>query len=127
MSVNPLISEDHSWAVTTGMKQRTQKSKLLYLSNRTEASQIYHKKKHTKMDTSATPHEFAHELTINFTKARNTTYDRFQIKNARQEPRETLKSFYIRLRELGAKAAFGAVEEDPVKDFVIGKMNNTAI
>ena len=38
-----------------------------------------------------------------------------------------MEAFYSRLRELGAKAAFGAVEQDLVKDFFIGKMNNTAI
>ena len=54
-------------------------------------------------------------------------YDRFQIINARQEPHKSLETFYSRLRELGAKAAFGALEQELDKDFFIGKMNNTAI
>ena len=76
---------------------------------------------------TCTTYEFAHELSLTFTNPRNTTYDRFQIINARQEPHESLETFYSRLRELGAKAAFGALEQDLVKDFFTGKMNNTAI
>ena len=100
---------------------------LLYLSIGQEGTRQYHQNNpHTNIDTCST-YEFAHELSITFTKPRNTTYDRFQIINARQEPHESLETFYSRLRELGAKAAFGGVEQDLVKDFVIGKMNNTAI
>ena len=100
---------------------------LLYLSIGQEGTRQYHQNNpHTNIDTCST-YEFAHELSITFTKPRNTTYDRFQIINARQEPHESLETFYSRLRELGAKAAFGGVEQDLVKDFFIGKMNNTAI
>ena len=100
---------------------------LLYLSIGQEGTRQYHQNNpHTKIDTCST-YEFAHELAVTFTKPRKTTYDRFQIINARQEPHESLETFYTRLRELGAKAAFGAVEQDLVKDFFIGKMNNTAI
>ena len=100
---------------------------LLYLSIGQKGTRQYHQNNpHTKIDTCST-YEFAHELAIKSTKPRNTTYERFQIINARQEPRESLETFYSRLRELGAKAAFGAVEQDLVKDFFIGKMNCTAI
>ena len=100
---------------------------LLYLPIGQEGTRQFHQNNpHTNIDTCST-YEFAHELAITFTKPRNTTYDRFQIINARQEPHESLETFYSRLRELGAKAAFGAVEQDLVKDFSIGKMNNTAI
>ena len=100
---------------------------LLYLSIGQEGTRQYHQNNpHTNIDTCST-YEFAHELAITFTKPRNTTYDRFQIINARQEPHQSLETFYSRLRELGAKAAFGGVEQDLVKDFFIGKMNNTAI
>ena len=100
---------------------------LLYLSVGTEGTRIYHQNNpHTNMD-KCTFYEFAHEFSITFTKPRNTIYDRFQIIIARQEPHEPLETFYSRLRELGAKAAFGAVEQKLVKDFFIGKMNNTAI
>ena len=100
---------------------------LLYLSIGKEGTRMYHQKNpHTKIDTCMT-YEFAHELSLTFTKPRNTTYDIFQTINARQEPRESLETFYSRLRELGAKAASGSVEQNLVKDFFIGKMNNTAI
>ena len=100
---------------------------LLYLSIGAEGTRILHQNNpHTKIDTCTT-YEFAHELSLTFTKPRNTTYDRFQIINARHEPHESLETFYSRLRELGAKAALGAMEQDLVKDFFIGKMNNTAI
>ena len=106
-------------------KADTKIKSLVYLSNGTEASRIYHQNNpHTEIDTCTT-YEFAHELTITFTKPRNTTYDRFL--NARKESHEKLETFYSRLRELGAKAALGAVEEDLVKDFFIGKMNSTAM
>ena len=99
----------------------------LYLSIGTEASRIYHQSNpHTKIDTCST-YKVAHELTTTVTKPRNTTYDRFQMTNARKEPHEILETFYSRLRELGAKAESGAVEEELVEDFLIGKMNNTAI
>ena len=100
---------------------------MLYLSIGTKGTRIYHENSpHTTIDTCTT-YEFAHELSLTFTKARNTTYGRFQINNARQEPHESLETFYSRHRELEAKAAFGAVEQDLVKDFFIGKKNNTAI
>ena len=106
-------------------KADTKIKSLVYLSNGTEASRIYHQNNpNTKIDTCTT-YEFAHELTITFTKPRNTTYDCFL--NARKESHEKLETFYSRLRELGAKAALGAVEEDLVKDFFIGKMNSTAM
>ena len=99
----------------------------LYLPTGQDGTRIYHQNNpHTKIDTCST-YEFAHELSIIFTKPRNTTYDRFQIINARQEPHESLETFYSRIRQLAAKAPFGAVEQDPVKDFLIGEMNNTAI
>ena len=108
------------------MKQ-TQIKSLLYSSIGQEGTIIYYQNNpHTKIDTCST-YEFAHELSITFTKPRKKTYDRFQIIHARQEPHDSLETFYSRLRELGAKAAFGAVEQDLVKDFFIGKMNNTAI
>ena len=94
---------------------------LLYLSIGLEGTRIYHQNNpHTKIDTCST-YEFAHELTITFTKPRNTTYDRFQIINARQEPHESLETFCSRLRELEARSAFGEVEQDLVKGFVIEK------
>ena len=66
---------------------------LLYLSIGTEGTQIYYQNNpHTKIDTCTT-YEFAHKLSLTFTKSRNTTYDRFQIINARQEPHESLETF----------------------------------
>ena len=100
---------------------------LLFLSTGTEGTRKYHQNNpHTKIDKCST-YEFAHELSITFTKQRNTNDDRFQIINAPQEPHESLETFYSRLRELGAKAAFEAVEQDLVKDFFIGKMSKTKI
>ena len=107
-------------------EEDTKIKSFLYLSIGTEGTRIYHHNNPlTKIDTSTTD-EFAHELSLTFTKPRNKTYDRFQIINARQEPHESLETFYSRFRELGARAAFGAVEQDLVKDFFIGKMNKTA-
>ena len=59
---------------------------LLYLIIGQEGTRQYHQNNpHTKIDTCST-YEFAHELAVTITKPRNTTYDRFQIINARQEP-----------------------------------------
>ena len=100
---------------------------LLYLSIGQERTGIYHQNNpHTRTDTFST-YDFAHELLTTFTKPRNTTYDRFQIINAKQDSQESLETFYSRLIELGAKAAFGAVGQDLVKDFFIGKMNITGV
>ena len=108
-------------------EEDTKIKSFLYLSIGQEGTRIYHQKKpYTKIDTCST-YKFAHELSITFTKPRITTYDRVLIINARQEPHKSLETFYSRLRELGAKAAFGAVEQDLSKDFFVGKMNNTAI
>ena len=72
---------------------------LLYLSIGQEGTRIYHQNNpHTKIDTCST-YEFVQELSITFTKPRNTTYNRFQIINARQEPHASLETFYVRLRE----------------------------
>ena len=64
---------------------------LLYLSIGQEGTRQYRQNNpHTKIDTCST-YEFAHELAVTFTKPRNTTYDRFQIINARQEANEELQ------------------------------------
>ena len=105
----------------------TKLKKFFHLSNETEGTLICHQNNpHSKIDT-CTHYEFEHELSITFIKPWNTTYDRFRIINARQEPHESLQTFCSRQRELRAKTAFGAVEQDWVQDFFIGKMNNTAI
>ena len=100
---------------------------LVYLSLGTEASRIYHQRNpHTLIDRCST-NELIYELGITFTRARNITFDRFQLITVQQNSNENLETFFSRLRELGSKAALGNVEEDLIKDFFIAKMNNSAI
>ena len=83
------------WTDILGAKL-TPKSKVYYTyqPDKKEHDNII-KTTHTKIDTCST-YEFAHELAVTFTKPRNTTYDRLQIINARQEPHESVKTFYSR-------------------------------
>ena len=105
----------------------TKTKSLLYSSIGQEGTRIYHQNNlHTKIYTCST-YEFAPTNYQSPSQNQETQQDRSQIINARQEPHDSLETFYSRLRELGAKAAFGAVEQDLVKDFFIRKMNNTAI
>ena len=122
MSVKLQNLEDHMWTDIRGTKL-TPKSRVYYTYqlDKKEHDNIT-KTIHTRKQAHA-----EHELAVTITKPRNTTYDRFQIINARKEPHESLETFYSRLRQLGATAAFGAVEQDLVKDFFIGKMNDTVI
>ena len=100
---------------------------LVYLSLGTEASPIYHQHNpHTLIDRCSTK-ELNYELGITFTRPRNTTFDRFQLITVQQNSNENFETFFIKLRELGSKAALGNIEEDLIKDFFIAKMNNTAI
>ncbi|XP_075264825.1 uncharacterized protein LOC142356977 [Convolutriloba macropyga] len=71
--------------------------------------------------------ELVYKLGLTFTRPRNLTFDRFQLITVQQNPNENLETFFIRLRELGSKAALGNVEEELTEDFFIAKMNNTAI
>ena len=44
-----------------------------------------------------------------------------------QQPHESIKTFYSRIREAGAMRNFKDLEEDLVKDLFISNMTNTSI
>ena len=100
---------------------------LIYLSLGAEACRTFHQRNpHTRIDRCTT-NELVHELTLTFTRPRNTTFDRFQLFKAQQQPNESLETFYSRLREAGSHCRFEHLEEDIIKDLFISNMNNTAI
>ena len=62
---------------------------LIYLSLGSEGSRTYHQSyPHTKIERCTT-NELVHELTLTFTRPRNTTFDRFQCFMALQQPNES--------------------------------------
>ena len=75
---------------------------LIYLSLGSEGSRTYHQRNpHTKIERCTT-NELIHELTLKFTRPRNTTFGRFQCFKEMQQPNKSFEAFYSRLRELGA-------------------------
>ena len=100
---------------------------VIYLSLGTEAARIFHQRNpHTLIDRCST-NELVYELGLTFTRPRNLTFDRFQLKTVQQNANENLETFYSRLRELGSECALGNVEEELIKDFFIAKKNNSSI
>ena len=100
---------------------------LIYLSLGAEARRTYHQKNpHTRIEKCAT-HELVVELNITFTIPRSTTFDRFKFFKSKQQPHESLETFYSRIREAGLMCKFKDLEEDIVKDLFISNMNNTSI
>ena len=88
---------------------------LVYLSVGTEASRIYQQRNpHTLIDRCST-NELIYNLGKTFTRARNITFDRFQLITVQKNSNENLESFFSTLRELGSKAALGNVKEDLIK------------
>ena len=100
---------------------------LIYLSLGSEGTRTYHQRNpHTRIERCTT-NELVHELSITFTRPRNTTFDRFQCFKAMQRSDESLETFYSRLRELGAHCRFQDLEEDLVKDIFISNMRSSNI
>ena len=105
----------------------TKTKSLIYLSLGAEARRTYHQKNpHTQIE-KCTTHALVHELNITFTIPRNTTFDRFKLFKSLQQPHESLKTFYSRIREAGAMCKFKDLEEDLVKDLFISNKTNTSI
>ena len=107
------------------MRRRSQNKKCNLPFPRDGSNPIIPSKK-TAHDHFST-NELTFELILTFTRARNLTFDRFQLITVQQNANENLETFSSRLRELGSKCALGNVEEDLIKDFFIAKMNNRTI
>ena len=71
--------------------------------------------------------ELFHELSLSFTRPRNTTYDRFLLFTCKQHANEKLEIFHCRLKALGAQCRLGTAEDYLIKDLFIAFMNNTEI
>ena len=100
---------------------------LIYLSAGLEACRRFQQRNpHTKIDRCTT-NELVHELTLNFTRPRKIIFDRFHLFKAKQQPNESLETFYSRLGEAGSHCRFEHLEKDTIKDLFISNMNNTLI
>ena len=99
---------------------------LIYLSLGAEGSSTYHQRNPNTKIERCTTNELVHELTLTFTRPRNTIFDRFQCFKAMQQSGESLEIFRSRLRELGAHCRFENLE-DLIKDIFISntKSSNT--
>ena len=94
---------------------------------RTEGQRIYHQRfPHSNFNTLSA-FELFHELSLSFTRPRNTTYDRFLLFTCKQQENEKLEIFHCRLKALGAQCRLGTAEDDLIKDLFIAFMNNTEI
>ena len=99
---------------------------LIYLSLGSEGSRTYHQRNpHTKIERCTT-NELVHDLTLTFTRPRNTTFGRFQCFKAMQQTNESFETFYSRLRELGAHCKFEKLE-DLLKDVFKSNMKSSNI
>ena len=99
---------------------------LIYLSLRSEGSRTYHQRNpHTKIERCTT-NELVHDLTLTFTRPRNTTFGGFQCFKAMQQTNESFETFYSRLRELGAHCKFEKLE-DLIKDVFISNKKSSNI
>ena len=74
-----------------------------------------------------TTNEIVYELTLTFTRPRNTTFDRFKCFKAMQQPNESLETFYSRLRELSAHCSFEKLEDDLIRNIFISNMKKSNI
>ena len=100
---------------------------LIYLCIGTEGQRIYHQRfPHSNINTLSV-FELFHELSLSFTRPRNTTSDRFLLFTCKQHENEKLEIFHCRLKALGAQCRLGTAEDDLIKDLFIAFMNNTEI
>ena len=104
---------------------RPQNKSVIYLSFGTEATRKFHQRYPQTMIDLCSTNELVYEHGLTFTRPRNLTFDRFQLRTVQQNANANLETFFSRLRELGSKCALGNVEEDLIKDFFIAKMNNS--
>ena len=105
----------------------TKVKSLIYLCIGTEGQRIYHQRfPHSNVNTISA-FELFHELSLSFTRPRNTTYDRFLLFTCKQKENEKLEIFHCRLKALGAQCRLGTAEDDLIKDLFIDFMNNTEI
>ena len=105
----------------------TKTKSLIYPSLGADARRTYNQKNTHVQLKKCTSHELVHELNITFTIPRNTIIDRFKFFKSMQQLRESLETFYCRIREAGTMCKFKDLEEDLVKDLFISIINNTSI
>ena len=105
----------------------TKVKSLIYFCIGTEGQRIYHQRfPHSNINTISA-FELFHELSLSFTRPRNTTYDRFLLFMCKHKENEKLEIFHCRLKALGAQCRLGTAEDDLIKDLFIAFMNNTEI
>ena len=64
---------------------------------------------------------------ISFDKTQSVTYERYKLFDRAQETGETLEAFHAALTAQAAKAEFGTLEDELVRDLFISKMKNVAL
>ena len=92
---------------------------LIYLSLVTEGQRIYQQRFPYSVIDQITAFELTHELSLSFTRPRNTTDVRFLLFTCKQKEKEKLESCHCRLKALGAKCRLGTAKEDLKKDIFI--------
>ena len=100
---------------------------LIYLSLGTEGSKAYHQRNPRTKIERCTTNELVHELSLSFTRPRNTSFDRFKFFRALHQRSESLETFYSRLREHRSHAKLKNLEKAIVKDLIISNMHSSNI
>ena len=105
----------------------TKVKSLNYLCIGAERQRFYHQSfSHSNINTISA-FELFHELSLSFTRPRNTTYDRFLLFTCKQKDDEKLEIFHFRLKALGAHFRLGTTEDDLIKDLFRAFKNNSEI
>ena len=105
----------------------TKVKSLVYLCIGTEEQRLYrHRFPHSNINTISAIKLF-HELSLAFTRPRNTTYDRFPLFTCKQKENGKLEVFHCRLKALGAQCRQDTAEDDLIKELFVAFMNNTEI
>ena len=108
------IQWPHSWRNHMGDADTKVKS-LIYFSLAAQGQKIYHQRFPHSVIDQIFAFELAHEISLSFTRPRNTTYDRYLLFTCKQKENEKLKRFYYRLKAMGAKCRLGTAEDDLIK------------
>lgn len=78
------------------------------------------------------PHLTEYEMAIvklndHFQPKKNTTYERYELRQIKQEPDEKIATFVMRLRKQADRCAFGEKFDDNVKDQLIEKCSSPVL
>ena len=105
----------------------TKVKSLNYLFIGAERQRFYHQSfPHSNINTISA-FELFHELSLLFTRYRDTTYDRFLLFTCNRKDDEKVEIIHCRTKALGAHFRLGTAEDDFIKNLFTAFKNNSEI